>query len=95
MAILAQYLPVACSVFSVDDDEGVLNSLVSKAVELHKYDKNGFTSLLSTWMWDGEYFMHWRSFHYTVTQVCNKNSDIQGRSANVVKVIFHTIRNCS
>ena len=42
----------------MDDDEGVLNSLVSKAVELHKYDKNGFTSLLSTWMWDGEYFMH-------------------------------------
>ena len=27
--------------------------------------------------------------------VCNKNSNIQGRSPNVVKVIFHTIRNCS
>ena len=25
----------------------------------------------------------------------NKNSNIQGRSHNVVKVIFHMIRNCS
>ena len=25
----------------------------------------------------------------------NKNSNIQGRSPNVVKVIFHAIRNCS
>ena len=25
----------------------------------------------------------------------NKNSNIQGRSPNVVKVIFYTIRNCS
>ena len=58
MAIPVHYSLVARSVFSVDDDEGVLNSLVSKAVELHKYDKNGFTSLLGTWMWDGEYFMH-------------------------------------
>ena len=24
----------------------------------------------------------------------NKNSNIQGRSLNVIKVIFHTIRNC-
>ena len=29
-----------------------------------------------------------------VTQVRNKNSNIQGRSLNVIKVIFHTIRNC-
>ena len=26
---------------------------------------------------------------------CNKNRNIQGRSPNVVKVIFHAIRNCS
>ena len=26
---------------------------------------------------------------------CNKNSNIQGRSPNVVKLIFHAIRNCS
>ena len=30
-----------------------------------------------------------------VTQVRNKNSNIQGRSSDVVKVIFHRIRNCS
>ena len=38
---------------------------------------------------------HWRSSHYAVTHMGNKNSNIQGRSPNVVKVIFHTIRNCS
>ena len=30
-----------------------------------------------------------------VTQMRNKNSNIQGRSLNVIKVIFHTIRKCS
>ena len=30
-----------------------------------------------------------------VTHVCNNNSNIQGRSLNVMKVILHTIRNCS
>ena len=30
-----------------------------------------------------------------VTHMRNKNSNNQGRSPNVVKVIFHTIRNCS
>ena len=29
------------------------------------------------------------------THVRDKNSNIQGRSPNVVKVIFHTLRNCS
>ena len=29
------------------------------------------------------------------THVCSKNSHIQGRSHNVVKVIYHTIKNCS
>ena len=29
------------------------------------------------------------------TQVHNKNSNTQGSSPNVVKVIFHTLRNCS
>ena len=38
---------------------------------------------------------HWRSSHYTVTHVRNKNSNIQGRSPNAIKVIYHTIRNCS
>ena len=37
--------------------------------------------------------VHWRSSHYAVTHVRNKN--IQGRSPNVVKVIFHATRNCS
>ena len=39
--------------------------------------------------------MHWRSSHYVVTHMRNKNSNIQGRSPNEVKVIFHTKRNCS
>ena len=30
-----------------------------------------------------------------VTHVRYKNSNIQGRSFNVIKVIFHTMRNCS
>ena len=30
-----------------------------------------------------------------VTHVHNKDSNIQGRSPNVVKVIFHAIRDCS
>ena len=30
-----------------------------------------------------------------VTHARNKNSNIQGRSLKVIKVIFHTIRNCS
>ena len=38
---------------------------------------------------------NWRSSHYSVMQVRNKNSNIQGRPPNVVKVIFHLIRNCS
>ena len=32
---------------------------------------------------------------FAVTHVRNKNSNIQGKSPNVVKVIYHTIRNCS
>ena len=36
---------------------------------------------------------HWSSSHYPITYVHNKNSNIQGRSPNVVKVIFHTIKN--
>ena len=39
--------------------------------------------------------LHWRSSHYTVTHVHAKNSNIQGRSPDMVKVIFHTLRNCS
>ena len=38
---------------------------------------------------------HWRSSHYAVTHVRNKNSITQGRSPYVVIVIFNTIRNCS
>ena len=38
---------------------------------------------------------HWRSSHYAVTHVRNKNSNIHGRSLNVVIVIFHPKRNCS
>ena len=39
---------------------------------------------------------HWCSPpHYAVTHVRNENSNNQGRSPNVVKVIFHIIRNCS
>ena len=37
-----------------------------------------------------EYLYHWQPTH-----VHNKNSNVQGRSPNVVKVNFHTIRNCS
>ena len=29
------------------------------------------------------------------THVRNKNSNTQGSSPNVVKVVFHTLRNCS
>ena len=39
--------------------------------------------------------MHVRRSHYAITHVCNTNNNIQERSQNVVKVIFHTIRNCS
>ena len=43
---------------------------------------------------------HYMYFMYTlgvapITHVRNEISNIQGRSSNVVKVIFHTIRNCS
>ena len=40
---------------------------------------------------------NWRSSHYAVTHVRNTNtcSNIQGRLPDVVKVIYHTIRNCS
>ena len=38
---------------------------------------------------------HWRSSHYAITYVRNENSNILGRSTNVVKVIYHTIRSCS
>ena len=38
---------------------------------------------------------HWRSSHYAVIPVRNKNSNIQGTSSNVVKVSFRTIRNYS
>ena len=30
-----------------------------------------------------------------VTHVRNKNSNIQGRTLNAIKMIFHSIRNCS
>ena len=30
-----------------------------------------------------------------IKHMLNKNSNIQGRSPNVVKVIYHTLRNCS
>ena len=35
------------------------------------------------------------STHYVGSCVHNKKSNIQGRSLSVIKVIFHTIRNCS
>ena len=35
--------------------------------------------------------MDWLCSHYVATHVRNKNSNIQGRSPNVVKVIFHTL----
>ena len=38
---------------------------------------------------------HWHSSHYAVTRVRNKNSNIQRRSPNVVKAIFHATRDCS
>ena len=37
---------------------------------------------------DSCHMFHWRSSHYTVTHVRNKNSNIQGNSPNLVKVIF-------
>ena len=36
----------------------------------------------------------WSSSHSAVTQMRNKNRNIQGRSPNVVKAVFHTKRNC-
>ena len=41
------------------------------------------------------YDFHWRSSDYAVTHMCNENSNVEGRSPNVVKVIFHSIRNYS
>ena len=40
-------------------------------------------------------YVHWCISHYAFTHVRNKNNSIQVMSPNVVKVIFHTIRNCS
>ena len=37
----------------------------------------------------------WHNYHYALTHAPNKNSNNQGRSLNVVKVILHAIRNCS
>ena len=42
---------------------------------------------------EGVYDMHWRSSNYAVTHVRIKDSKIQGRSSNVVKLIVHTIGN--
>ena len=39
--------------------------------------------------------IHWRSPHYPMMLVGNKKGNLQGRSPNEVKVIFHTTRNCS
>ena len=39
--------------------------------------------------------LHWRNSNYSVMHVRNKNSNIQGMSPNVEKVIFHNIRNYS
>ena len=39
--------------------------------------------------------LRWRSSHYAVTHVRNKNSKIQVSPPNVVKVIFHALRICS
>ena len=50
---------------------------------------NSYPYLMS---WYICYCWHWRSSHYAVTHVRNKNSNIQGRSPNVVSVIFHAIR---
>ena len=47
------------------------------------------------WLCQALVTLHWRSSHYAVTHVRNKNSNIQGRSPNMVKVLFHTIRYCS
>ena len=41
------------------------------------------------------FICHLGSSHYAVTHMRNKNSNIQGRSPNVVKVIFYSIRKCS
>ena len=38
---------------------------------------------------------HWRSTITHATHVLNKNSNILGRSRDLVKVIVHIIRNCS
>ena len=34
---------------------------------------------------------HWRTSHYNITHMHNKNRNIQGRSPNVVKVIKFSI----
>ena len=39
--------------------------------------------------------IHWRSAITHYMHVRDKNSKTQGISANVVKVFFHTLRNCS
>ena len=65
------------------------------SISLHGYMKRLLTGFaLLRWL-PLPVPMHWRSSHYAVTHVHNKNSNIQGRLPNVVKVIFHTIRNCS
>ena len=61
------------------------------------FSKNSFRNTIKQFFGPGLGWVigHWRSSHYAVMLMRNKNSNIQGRSTNVVKVIFHTIRNCS
>lgn len=57
----------------MDDDESVLNGLVSKAADLHNSSKNGFTNILNTWVWDGEYGIILVKIFFLIYLICGQN----------------------
>ena len=64
----------------------IWNLMLSIKKKIHYFCEDGIEKFFP---------QHCHSSHYAVTHVHNKNSYIQGRSSYVVKVVFHTIRNCS
>ena len=60
-----------------------------------KQDKKYFFLPISCSLQSLYIHSHLRSSHYAISHEHNKTSIIQGRSTNVVNVIFYTIRNFS
>ena len=65
-----------------DMDSLVLDNCISYLEKFHDYSIDGYIIIIAV------------APFTQATHVRTKNSDIQGRSLNVIKVIFHTVRNC-